>query len=255
MRYGIRKPGDPLIEDSLRAVDAILKVDTPFGPCWRRYNHDGYGQRPDGGPYQGWGYGHAWPVLTGERGHYELAVGHDVQPFIRAMEGFAASTGLLPEQVWALPDQPQAHMTFGRPTALAMPLAWAHAEYIQLVRLRRTARSSAWSRKLPTATATAVQRRRWRSGSSPGRCRSLPAGGTLRIQAASSFRLHWTCDEWKQTHDTDSASIGTGHDYADIRVPMGQKAPVRFTFFWTTAGRWEGRAFQVGVTAAGKAGP
>ena len=87
VRYGIRKPGDPLIEDSLRVVDAILRVDTPFGPCWRRYNHDGYGQREDGGPYQGWGYGHAWPLLTGERGHYELAAGRDVRPFIRAMEG------------------------------------------------------------------------------------------------------------------------------------------------------------------------
>ena len=86
VRYGIRKPGDPLIEDSLRVVDAVLKVETPFGPCWRRYNHDGYGQREDGGPFQGWGYGHAWPLLTGERGHYELAAGRDVQPFIRAME-------------------------------------------------------------------------------------------------------------------------------------------------------------------------
>jgi glucoamylase len=92
VRYGIRKPGDPLIEDSLRVVDAILEVNTPFGPCWRRYNHDGYGQREDGGPFQGWGYGHAWPLLTGEHGHYELAAGRDVQPYVRAMEGFATST-------------------------------------------------------------------------------------------------------------------------------------------------------------------
>ena len=35
VRYGIRKPGDPLIEDSLRVVDAILKVNTPFGPGWQ----------------------------------------------------------------------------------------------------------------------------------------------------------------------------------------------------------------------------
>ena len=134
VRYGIRQPRDALIEDSLRVVDAVLKVDTPLGPCWRRYNHDGYGQRPDGGPYQGWGYGHAWPVLTGERGHYELAAGRDVQPYIRALEGFASSTHLLPEQVWALPDLPKAHMLLGRPTGGAMPLSWAHAEYIKLVR-------------------------------------------------------------------------------------------------------------------------
>ena len=49
VRYGIRKAGDPLIEDSLRVIDHVLKVETPYGPCWRRYNHDGYGQRDDGG--------------------------------------------------------------------------------------------------------------------------------------------------------------------------------------------------------------
>ncbi|MGH9856971.1 MAG: glycoside hydrolase family 15 protein, partial [Acidobacteriota bacterium] len=67
VRYGIRSAGTPLMEDSLRVVDSILKVDTPFGPCWRRYNYDGYGQKPDGGPYSGWGQGRAWPLLTGER--------------------------------------------------------------------------------------------------------------------------------------------------------------------------------------------
>ncbi len=73
VRYGIRPANDPLIADSLKVVDAVLKVDTPYGPCWRRYNHDGYGQRQDGGPYMGSGKGRAWPLLTGERGHYELS--------------------------------------------------------------------------------------------------------------------------------------------------------------------------------------
>jgi glucoamylase len=255
VRYGIRKPGDPLIEDSLRVVDAVLKVDTPFGPCWRRYNHDGYGQRLDGGPYEGWGYGHAWPVLAGERGHYELAAGRDAQPFIRAMEGFATSTGLLPEQVWALPDQPKAHMRLGRSTGGAMPLAWAHAEYIQLVR-------SATDGHVFGLISEVADRYRYRRAATPmeiwkfnRQVRALPAGGTLRIQAASPFRLRWTGDDWKQTQDTDSRSIGTGHEYVDIQVPLGQEAPVLFTFFWKAVGRWEGRDFQVGVKTAGKVGP
>ena len=69
--------GDPLIEDSLRVIDALLKTDFPAGPCWRRYNHDGYGQRDDGGAFVIWGVGRPWPLLTGERGHYELAAGRD----------------------------------------------------------------------------------------------------------------------------------------------------------------------------------
>ena len=75
--------------------------------------------------------------------------------------------------------------------------------------------------------------------------RSIAAGGTLRIQAAAPFRLHWTCNEWRHVEDTDSTPIGTEHEYVDVRVPSGQRAPVRFTFFWTSAGRWEGRDFQV----------
>ena len=100
VRYGIRSPHDPLIEDSLKVVDAYLKVETPVGPCWRRYNHDGYGQRQDGKPYQGWGIGRPWPLLTGERAHYELAAGRDITSLIHALEMFAAKTGMLPEQVW-----------------------------------------------------------------------------------------------------------------------------------------------------------
>ena len=78
VRYGVRRADDPLIVDSLKVVDHVLKVETPAGPCWRRYNHDGYGQRHDGGPFLGWGQGRAWPLLTGERAHYELAAGRDI---------------------------------------------------------------------------------------------------------------------------------------------------------------------------------
>ena len=231
VRYGIRKPSDSLIEDSLNVVDAVLKVDTPFGPCWRRYNHDGYGQREDGGPYQGWGYGHAWPLLTGERGHYELSAGRDVRPFISAMEGFATSTKLLPEQVWALPDLPKAHMKFGRPTGAAMPLAWAHAEYMQLVR------SAADGQIFGLISEVSDRYRNRRKVSSleiwkfNRQVRSVRAGEILRIQAASPFRLRWTLDEWQQIQDTDSTPIGTGHSYVDIHVLTEAEWSGPFHFF------------------------
>jgi glucoamylase len=247
VRYGIRRPGDSLVEDSLHVVDRVLKVDTPCGPCWRRYNHDGYGQRKDGGPYQGWGYGHAWPLLTGERGHYELAARRDVRPFIRTMERFATSTKLLPEQVWALPDRPQSHMHLGRATGGAMPLAWAHAEYIKLVR-------SAADGQVFDLIPEVADRYHNRENALPleiwkfnRQVRSIPEGSVLRIQAASPFCLHWTGDEWRGAQDTDSTSILTGHEYVDVRLPAGQTTPVRFTFLWRPAGRWEGRDFQVDI--------
>jgi len=134
VRYGIRAPDDPLVEASLRVVDASLRVETPFGPCWHRYTRDGYGEPEEGGPFRRHGIGRAWPILTGERAHHELAAGRDVEAYLRTFERLASGAGMLPEQVWDREDRPELGMRFGRPTGAAMPLAWAHAEYVKLLR-------------------------------------------------------------------------------------------------------------------------
>ena len=138
VRLGVRDPHDPLIVDSLAVVDAVLKHDLPQGPCWRRYNHDGYGQKADGGAFDGTGVGRSWPLLTGERGHYEFAAGGDPMPFIKTMEMFANQGGMLTEQLWDEDDLPGGQMKRGEPTGAAMPLCWAHAEYLMLVRSRQS---------------------------------------------------------------------------------------------------------------------
>ncbi|MBI4460753.1 MAG: glucan 1,4-alpha-glucosidase, partial [Acidobacteria bacterium] len=218
VRYGIRKPDDPLIADSLRTVDATLKVQTPFGPCWCRYNHDGYGQRDDGGPYEGWGKGRAWPLLTGERGHYELAAGRSVGAFIQAIEKFASPTGLLPEQVWNGPDLPEVHMYLGCPTGSAMPLMWAHAEYIKLLR-------SVFDGQVFDFIPEVAERYRARCGCKPleiwkpnRQACSVKAGMTLRIQAPAAFRLRWSSDEWQSAHDTASTPTDLGIELVDIPI-------------------------------------
>ncbi|MBI3911857.1 MAG: glucan 1,4-alpha-glucosidase [Armatimonadetes bacterium] len=249
VRYGIRSADDPLIVDSLRVVDAVLKVDTPFGPCWRRYNHDGYGQRENGGPYQGWGRGRAWPLLTGERGHYELAAEHDVRPFIRAMEGFASPTGLLPEQVWDEPGRPEIGMCLGQPTGSAMPLMWAHAEYIKLLR-------SACDGRVFDVIPEVARRYRERTQCKPleiwkpnRHARSVRRGMTLRVQALAAFRLRWSRDSWRTVEDTASLPTTLGIEFVDIPILPTQQAPIRFTLFWPAAGRWEGRDYEVAVTS------
>jgi len=107
---------------------------------WRRYNSDGYGQREDGGPFTGAGKGRGWPLLTGERGHYEVAAGRDASQYVRWLEALATPTHLLPEQVWDEDDRPEQHLKRGRPTGSAVPLLWAHAEYIKLLRSVREGR-------------------------------------------------------------------------------------------------------------------
>ncbi len=247
VRYGIRRAGAPLVEDSLRVVDAVLKVDTPYGPCWRRYNHDGYGERPDGGPYEGWGRGRAWPILTGERAHYELAAGRDAGVHVRAMEQFASAGGMLPEQVWDEPDGPGGRMALGRPTGAAMPLMWAHAEYIKL--LRSLADGQAFDSIANVAERYLGGRGRrdlevWKPNR---RVKRVRPGQVLRVQAPEPFRLHWTVDEWRTTRDTDARDSGLGIFFADIPVDRSQTAPVRFTFLWTERGSWEGRDYAAEV--------
>jgi glucoamylase len=101
VRFGLRAPDDPRILNTVRVIDATLKVDTPRGPAWHRYQGDAYGEHADGEPFDGTGIGRAWPLLTGERAHYELAAGRtDVaERLAAAMETMAGKTGLLPEQI------------------------------------------------------------------------------------------------------------------------------------------------------------
>ena len=254
VRYGIRTPGDPLIEDSLRVVDAVLKVDTPFGPCWRRYNHDGYGTRPDGSPFQGWGKGRAWPLLTGERAHYELAAGRDVRSHIRAMEGFASRGGMLPEQVWDEADRPELGLYLGRPAGSAMPLMWAHAEYIKL--LRSVADGQVFDLIPVVADLYLAGRGRkdlevWKPNR---RVRRVAPGQVLRVQSPAPFLLRWTVDEWQSLQDTTSISSGLDLYFVDIPVAGGQRAPIRFTFFWTDRQQWEGQDYRIEVDAENQAG-
>jgi glucoamylase len=91
VRFGLRAPDDSRILNTVKVIDALLKVDAPTGPAWHRYNDDGYGEHADGSPFDGTGIGRAWPLLTGERAHYELIAGHAdrAQALAAAMESFA----------------------------------------------------------------------------------------------------------------------------------------------------------------------
>jgi glucoamylase len=250
VRYGIRAADDPIIVNSVKVIDAVLKVDTSAGPVWHRYNHDGYGQREDGGPFIGVGCGRGWPLLTGERGHYELAAGRSAEPYIRAMEQLASATGLLPEQVWDEQDKPEAFMFRGKPTGSAMRLMWAHAEYIKLLR-------SASDRKvydsIPEVSERYIGNREKRKAVEVWKAnrhlRFMRQDSTLRIHGAEPFRLRWSNDGWLSQNDTESSANALQIDFVDLptAVTSSKDVTVHFTFFWRNSNRWEGRDYQVTV--------
>ncbi|MDI4232503.1 glycoside hydrolase family 15 protein [Bradyrhizobium sp. Arg237L] len=249
VRYGIRAPRDQLIEDSLKVVDASIKDDLPGGPCWRRYTHDGYGQTDSGGPFRDVGVGRPWPLLTGERGHYEFAAGRDPSIYIEAMEAFAGDRGLLAEQLWNAKDlnTPTINLQRGGATGSSMPLAWAHAEYIKLVR-------SVSDGKPFDRIQIVADRYLKKHKPSPleiwNRNRQIPAiprGRTLRIQSVEKFDLHWSRDGWTTVQDTNATATAVGIFYADIATDQHARGPIVFTFYWLDSTHWEGRDYEVNL--------
>jgi glucoamylase len=252
VRYGVRRAGDALIVDSLKVVDAVLKRELPQGPGWLRYNGDGYGQRPDGGPYQGWGQGRVWPLLTGERAHYELAAGNDISALIRTYEGFATCGQLMPEQVWDEADRPDCSLRLGQPAGSAVPLVWAHAEYLKL--LRSVADGKVFDRIDPVYERYCEPegRKRLRGeleiSSRRRPIQRIAAGSTLRILDEKKFELIWSADGWQTAHATASRSLGSAGHSAEIAA-AAESGALEWTLHWPEQDSWLGYNVEVKIDA------
>ncbi len=133
VRLGIRPASDAAIARSLRIIDSTIRTETPNGPGFRRYNHDGYGETFFGGPWLGEGIGRLWAIFSGERGEYEIASGGDATPYLEAMLRFANAGGMIPEQVWDTAEPNRSNFVFGEGTGSATPLAWSMAQFLRLV--------------------------------------------------------------------------------------------------------------------------
>ncbi|WP_443749051.1 glucan 1,4-alpha-glucosidase [Asticcacaulis solisilvae] len=182
VRYGVRRADDSHITDSLKVVDdqdlpdnLRVRYDFRFPgsnvvvPGFRRYGNDGYGDKTSGGDYAVNGTmspdqrGRVWPIFTGERGHYELALDalkpggatpSDIDAiravYVKGMELFANDGLMIPEQVFDGVGSPDPHgYTIGEGTDSATPLAWSHAEYVKLLRSLRD--RTVWDRSAVTA--------------------------------------------------------------------------------------------------------
>lgn len=148
VRLGLFSPDDPLITRSLSVVDAKLRVNTPSGPGWYRYNGDGYGDsNSNGAPWEPTlqGNGHLWSFLTAERGEYTLSAGDKTTALslLTTLHNFSNGADILPEQIWEQPDLPAspfgtdpAHASIGfqngQAAGSASPLIWSAGAYVSL---------------------------------------------------------------------------------------------------------------------------
>jgi glucoamylase len=251
VRFGLRAADDPRILDTVKVIDARVRAELPCGPGWYRYNCDGYGEHEDGSPFDGTGIGRIWPLLTGERAHYALAAGDRAlaETLLNTLEDCTSRGALIPEQVWDCPDIPERELFRGRPSGSAMPLVWAHAEYIKL--LRSLADGAVFD--LPPQPVERYQRRKvaarivpWRPGFQPSR---LQAGRVLRIALPSSAVVLWSDDDWSASHETPTVETGLGIHVAELptaALPPGRS--VVFTWRENATGGWAGADHRIVVT-------
>ncbi|MDE2148650.1 MAG: glucan 1,4-alpha-glucosidase [Gammaproteobacteria bacterium] len=249
VRLGLRAADDPRIRDTTRLVDALLRVETPHGAYYHRYNEDGYGERADGRAFDGTGIGRAWPLLCGERGQQALLAGEDAKPYLDAMLASASPGGMLPEQVWDSAPIAERRLLPGRPTGSAMPLVWAHAELIKLA----TAMHCGQPIECLPAVADRYRKPRppaathWREQAP---CNAVSRNGTLLVEAQAPFVLHLGVDGWQRIGDHDSRPTGFGLYGVRLDVArLGAQHTLEFTrrYIDESAGErgWEGRDWQV----------
>lgn len=250
VRFGLRAALDPRMVATVQAIDATLRTETATGPTWRRYNEDGYGEHDDGGAFNGTGIGRGWPLLAGERAHYEIAAGHldAARTLAEVIRAQANDGGMLPEQVWDAPDIAARELFNGGPTGSAMPLVWAHAEYVKLLRSLRDGAvydcppqphaRYVVQHNVPRVTAWSF------SHPSP----RLAPGRVLRVDVKAPARVRWSRDGWATHEEHETTEIV--HGLHAVELPTGtivEGTRVLFTFYWLDANRWEGRDFDVTV--------
>ncbi len=249
VRLGLRDAADARIVDTTRLVDALLRVQTPSGAFYRRYNEDGYGEHGDGRAFDGTGVGRAWPLLTGERGQFAVQAGEDARPYLDAMLASASEGGMLPEQIWDSEPIPARGLYPGRPTGSAMPLVWAHAEFIKL--------ATVMQRKLPIEQLAEVVARYaaprvaavqlWRP-QAPGA--QLDAARPVLIEGDAPFVLHIGHDGWQGVRDVPSAPTGLGmHGVHLDGAALATARSLEFTRRFLDGRDWEGRDWRLQMGA------
>jgi glucoamylase len=250
VRLGLRGARDPRILDTLTVVDRVLRVDTPSGALYHRYNEDGYGEHEDGRPFDGSGIGRAWPLLVGERGHLALQAGEDPLPYLQTMWRCASVGGLLPEQVWDSAAIPALGLEPGRPSGSAMPLLWAHAEFLKLLVARE--------RKRPIELLQCVEQR---YSGAPVRASSchwrdevplqhLDAERALMIEAREPFTLHMGFDGWQRIEDRVARALPFGLWGVPLSAAeLTRDGTLEFTRHY--AWGWEGRDHRVELCCEG----
>ena len=219
----------------------------PSAPDYtRRYAGDRYGEQPDGSPWGGGknGVGRPWPLLTGERGIYELLRGGPAAaaPLARAMEAFAGPGLMLPEQVWDAEAIPGASLKPGAATNGIAPLGWAHAEYIKLLAGIADARSHDLLEPVRRRYCEEPPEEPDFIWTSAHQINTFAPGRRVKIQLETPALIRWSADEWASYKESATHETGLGLHIAELPTQiMRPGAVMAWTIHYPDS--WEGRNY------------
>jgi glucoamylase len=158
---------------------------------------------------------------------------------------------MLPEQIWDAPPVPSRGLEPGRPTGSAMPLAWAHAEYIKLVVSRSLGRpfdrpERVWQRY--GGRRQRLQRVVWCEHAPAS---ELPEGAALTVAATAPATFRWGFDGWQDIREQRTTATTLGLHTVEIdtlRLKKGRS--IDLTYRLEPGGQWIGRDFRIAVVPA-----
>jgi glucoamylase len=159
---------------------------------------------------------------------------------------------MMPEQVWDEPNLAGTQLRLGEPGGSAVPLVWAHAEYLKL--LRSAADGRVFDRIQIVEDRYTAKERTFTNHMEIfeiGRpISTIFSGYTLRIVDREAFRVVYSFDNWATVQTMDSRSVGYPGSFVDISTAADQTGSILFTLLWPgehQQDRWLGRNIDVAV--------
>ena len=162
------------------------------------------------------------------------------------MEAFGAANGLLPEQLWDADDLPEANMYRGGASGSAVPLVWAHSEYLRLL---RSCHDRAVFDLIPEVE------RRYLKEKPESRFEFWMPNHPIKFArktalCACARRKNFACAGQRipGRHGRIPDSSRDRYRGGILRLAgIGSRAGVEFTFFWISRDSWEGHNHRVEV--------
>ena len=151
---------------------------------------------------------------------------------------------MFPEQIWDAEDIPEKNLYTGKPTGGAMPLVWAHSEYIKLCRSLES--KQVFDMPHQSQKRYVIEKKIsniviWNFNT---QYKYMPKGKILRIQCLTSAIVQWSADNWVTSNDVQTLDSGVGVHFADLSTAnLDYEQNISYTFYWHDAQIWESKKY------------